>query len=204
MIPLQGGTLGLGRLRVAGYTSAQGDETFRADWDVVSPGFFDVLGVPMQGGRAFTGADRDGAPLVAVVNETFARRAWPGRDAVGQVVYQQAGRTPDTERPLTIVGVARDAQYRTVGEAPRPFIYVPLAQQPMTELHLYVRQAPGRAVGEAVTRAIAAAEPGLPVLLHQSFDEAIGIGLVPQRLAAAVAGAVGSVGLLLTAIGVCD
>ena len=201
MIPLQGGTLGLGRLRVPGYVSAQGDETFRADWDVVSPGYFDVLGVPVQSGRAFTGVDRDGAPLVAVVNETFARQAWPGREAVGQVVLQQTGRTPDTERPLTVVGVARDAQYRTVGESPRPFIYVPLAQQPMTELHLYVRQAPGRTLGEAIARALAAAEPGLPVLLHQSFDEAVGIGLVPQRFAAAVAGAVGGIGLLLTAIG---
>ena len=83
MIPLQGGGLGLGGLRVPGYTSARGDERFAADWDVVSPGFFQTLGMTLVGGRAFSDADREGQPFVAIVNETFAALAWPGRDARG-------------------------------------------------------------------------------------------------------------------------
>jgi predicted permease len=200
MIPLQGGRLGLGGIRVPGYTSPRGDETFDADWDVVSPGFFATLGLPLQAGRGFTTNDREGRPFVAIVNEAFAARAWPGREAVGQAIYQ-ATRRNVFDRPLTIVGIAKNANYRSAGEPPVPFIYVPLAQQPMTELNVYVRQAPGRALTADIAAAIAEVDPNLPVINSLSFEEAAGIGLLPQRLAAAIAGAVGVVGLLLSALG---
>ena len=119
---------------------------------------------------------------------------------MGQVIHQ-ATRRGVFDRALTVVGVARNAHYRTVGEAPRAFIYVPLAQQPMTELNLYVKHAPGRQVAEEVTQLVANLDPALPVIGNLSLDDAAGIGLVPQRLAAAVAGGVGVVGLLLTALG---
>ena len=200
MIPLQGGGLGLGALRVPGYSSPEGTERVSADWDVVSPGYFTTLGMTLTSGRSFSDADRAGQPFVAIVNETFAARAWPGREAVGQVIYQ-ATRRDVFDRTLTVVGVARNAHYRSVGEAPRAFIYVPLAQQPMTELNLYVKHAPGRQVAEEVTQLVASLDPALPVIANMPLDEAAGIGLVPQRLAASVAGGVGFVGLLLTALG---
>jgi hypothetical protein len=200
MVPLQGGTLGLGGLRVPGYTSSRGDETFDANWDVISPDFFRTLGVPIIDGRPFEGRDRAGQPYVAIVNETFAARAWPGRAAVGQVLHQ-ATRRDVYDRALTIIGVARDAQYRTVGESPRAFIYVPLAQQPMTEVNIYVRHAPGRAITGEVTQLVAALDPNLPIVASTSFADATSLGLLPQRLAASIAGGVGVVGLLLTALG---
>jgi hypothetical protein len=156
--------------------------------------------VPLRSGRGFTNDDRDGRPFVAIVNEAFAARAWPGRDAVGQVIYQ-ATRRNVFDRPLTIVGVARNANYRQAGEPAVPFIYVPLAQHPMTELNVYVRQAPGRELSADIARAIAEVDNRLPVITSQSFEEATGLGLLPQRLAAAIAGGVGSVGLLLSALG---
>jgi predicted permease len=200
MIPLQGGRFGLGGLRVPGYSSPRGDERFDADWDVVSPTYFETLGVPLVEGRVFTSADREERPFVAVVNEAFAARAWPGRDAVGQIIQQETDRNV-YDRPLTIVGVVRNANYRSAGEAPVPFIYVPLAQQPMTEMNIYVRSAPGREVAEDVTRAIVDEDPNLPLITSQTFEEATGIGLIPQRVAAAIAGGVGGVGLLLSALG---
>ena len=200
MIPLQGGGLGLGALRVPGYSSPEGDERVRADWDVVSPGYFATLGMTLTAGRSFSDADRAGQPFVAIVNETFAERAWPGRDAVGEVIYQATGRDV-SDRTLTVVGVARNAHYRSVAEAPRAFIYVPLAQQPMTELNLYVKHVPGRQLAQDVVQIVAGLDPALPVIANLPLDEAAGIGLVPQRLAAAVAGGVGVVGLLLTALG---
>ena len=130
---------------------------------------------------------------MAIVNESFAARAWPGGEAVGQVIYQ-AARRDVFDRRLTIVCVAGNANYRRAGELPVPFIYVPLAQQPMTELNLYVREARGRQVSADVTRAIAEVDANLPVTASQSFEEATAIGLLPQRLAAAIAGAVGAVG----------
>ena len=71
----------------------------------------------------------------------------------------------------------------------------------MTELNLYVKHAPGRQVAEEVTQLVASLDPALPVIANLPLDEAAGLGLVPQRLAAAVAGGVGVVGLLLTALG---
>ena len=200
MIPLQGGRLGLGALRVPGYASPRGDEVFEADWDVVSHNFFATLGVPLRAGRGFTPEDRARRPYVAIVNESFAARAWPGGEAVGEVIYQ-AARRDVFDRRLTIVCVAGNANYRRAGELPVPFIYVPLAQQPMTELNLYVREARGRQVSADVTRAIAEVNANLPVITSQSFEEATAIGLLPQRLSAAIAGAVGAVGVLLSALG---
>jgi predicted permease len=200
MIPLQGGRLGLGALRVPGYAGPRGDEVFDADWDVVSPTYFTTLGVTIAAGRGFTADDRDGRPFVAIVNEAFAARAWPGREAVGQTIHQATARNR-FDRPLTIVGVARNANYRSAGETAVPFIYVPLAQQPLSEVNLYVREAPGRQVSADVARVIAEVEPNLPIITSQSFEAATGIGLLPQRLAAAIAGGVGGVGLLLAGLG---
>jgi hypothetical protein len=127
--------------------------------------------------------------------------ALPDRAAVGQVIYQ-ATRRGVFDRPLTIVGVARNANYRSAGEPPVPFIYVPLAQQPMAEMNVYVRQATRRETAADVSAAIAEVDPNLPLIVSQSFEEATGIGLLPQRLAATAAGGVGTVGLLLSAFGV--
>ena len=82
-----------------------------------------------------------------------------------------------------------------------PFIYVPHAQQPQTEMNLYVREAPRRQVSVDVSRTIAEVEPNLPVITSQSFEEAAGIGLLPQQIAASIAGGVGATGLLLAGLG---
>ncbi len=116
MIPLQGSSLGLGRIRVAGYQGPRNDDTLDADWNVVSPGYLDVVGARLLEGRDFSAADRAGAPMVAIVNETFARAAWPGRPAVGQRFMQETSR--DQEQPVEVVGVAADAKYRYFGDAP--------------------------------------------------------------------------------------
>ncbi len=200
MIPLQGGRLGMGALRVPGYASPRGDELFDADWDVVSTAYFATLGVPIVAGRAFTADDRDGRPYVAIVNEAFVAAAWPGREAIGQVIEQATARNR-FDRPLTVVGVARNANYRRAGESPVPFIYVPHAQQQQTEMNLYVREAPGRQVSADVSRTIAEVEPNLPIITSQSFEEAAGIGLLPQRIAASIASGVGVTGLLLAGLG---
>jgi predicted lysophospholipase L1 biosynthesis ABC-type transport system permease subunit len=154
----------------------------------------------MVAGRAFTSDDRDGRPMVAIVNEAFARVAWPGRSAVGQRVWQVRGRHDDG-RALEIVGVAGNAKYRTIGEAPRPFVYVPFAQQPQTRVEVFVKHAPGQSIASAVRAGIRRAEPGLPIVLIQSFEEAAAAGLLPQRLAASVAAGVGVIGIMLAALG---
>jgi hypothetical protein len=150
-------------------------------------------------GRAFSAADREGAPAAVVLNETFARRLFPGRSAVGQQVSHRSG--DREEGKLTVVGVARDAKYRYVSDGPRNFVYVPLAQKPFSEFSLYVKHAGGASVTREIRAAMAQIEPSVPVMLLQSFDDAVAVGLLPQRLAAWVAGAVGSLGVGLAALG---
>jgi macrolide transport system ATP-binding/permease protein len=199
MIPLQGSSLGLGRIRVPGYVDPTGEETVRADWNIVSPGYFETVRMPIVDGRGFAASDRDGAMMVAVVNETFARTAWPGRSAVGQRFMQRV--FDGKERPIEIVGVAADAKYRYISEDPTPFVFVPLAQQPMADTTFFIRHVEGRPIVRDARAALAQLEPGVPVLFAQSFEEAVGIGLLPQRVAAWVAGGVGTAGIFLAALG---
>ena len=200
MLPLHGGGFHVGGIRVPGLADPQ---ALRDDvnWDVVSPGYFRAISLPLVAGRPFEDRDRDGAPLVAIVNETFARIAWSGGSAVGQHVFQTSG-DDAAGRPLEVVGVARDARNRTVAEAPRPFIYVPFAQQPQTRVEMFVRHEAGRDVSAAVREAIRMVQPALPVVTMQKFEEAAAVGLLPQRLAAWIGGAVGAIGILLAGLGV--
>jgi predicted permease len=199
MIPLQGSSLGLGGVRVVGVQGPERDGGWDAAWDIVSPEYFETIGMAIVEGRAFRESDRLGAPLVAIVNETFARQVWPDRSAVGRQFLQDTG--DNKERPVEIVGVARAAKYRYISDGPRPFIYVPMAQQPASQIEFFVKHAAGRQVGQEIRAAIAQVEPNVPVILLQTFDEAAALGLLPQRLSAWIAGGVGTIGVLLAALG---
>lgn len=199
MVPLQGSGFGLGSVSVPGVTGPERDGSWHADWDIVSADYFTTVQMDIVDGRAFSAADRDGAPRVAVINETFARRLFPGRSAVGQQVMHEF--EENEQRPLTIVGVAGDAKYRYVSDGPRNFIYVPLAQQAFSEFSLFVRHAAGRPVATDIRSAMTQVEPNVPIVLLQSFDDAVALGLLPQRLTAWIAGSVGSIGVGLAALG---
>ncbi len=90
---------------------------------------------------------------------------------------------------------------RSIGEAPRNFIYVPMAQQFMSEVTFYVRRAGEASRINELRSAVAAFNPNLPVIHAQTLAESTAIGLLPQRLAAWIAGSVGTIGLLLAALG---
>jgi hypothetical protein len=135
---------------------------------------------------------------VAIINETMAAQLWPGQNPIGRQLRQTGG---GDGGKLEVVGVARNAKYRSVGEAPRNFIYVPLAQQFMSEVTFYVRRSTEGSRINELRQAVIAFDPMLPVIHPQTLEEATAIGLLPQRLAAWVAGSVGTIGLLLAAFG---
>ncbi|MBA3270832.1 MAG: ABC transporter permease [Acidobacteria bacterium] len=200
MVPLQGGGLGLGGLRAPGYAGSAGsDSVENVDWDVVSPGYFDAIDVRVTRGRTFTASDRAGSPWVAIINDSMAAHLWPGQNPLGKTLLQQDG--PDEVRSLEIVGVARNAKYRSIGEGPRNFIYVPLAQQFLSDITFYVKRASDVSRLNDLRAALVAFDPNLPVIHTQTLEEATAIGLLPQRLAAWIAGTVGIIGLLLAALG---
>ncbi len=199
MVPLQGSGFGLGSLRIEGAKGSRSDGRFEADWDVVSPGYFGTIQMPIVEGRAFSVIDREGSPWVAIISETFARQAWPGQSAIGRTIMQRIDR--DQERGLLVVGVARDAKYRYISSPNAPYVYVPMAQQPQAEMQLYVRHAPGRDIAREVRTAMAQVDPNVPIVMLQSFEDAAALGLLPQKMAAWIAGSVGTVGIFLAALG---
>jgi predicted permease len=103
------------------------------DFRTVSAGYFQTMGMRLSRGRLFTDADQEGAPPVAVVNETFARNHWPGEDPVGKR-FRYLNTTPDraTTPYLTIVGVVADAKNRAVAAAAWREAFIPLAQHTAT------------------------------------------------------------------------
>jgi hypothetical protein len=186
-------------LRAPGYQGVDGSDRVDADWDAISPDYFDALQMRLVAGRPFRPQDRAGAPYVAIVNQTMAARLWPGENAVGRTLIQEQMSGP----PLTleIVGVAGDGKYRLVSDPPQSFIYVPLAQQFMSELTFYLRRPPDQSRINDLRRAVAAFDPMLPVIHTSTLEEATALGLLPQRLAARIAAAVGVLGLFLAALG---
>jgi predicted permease len=201
MVPLVSGSLGLGRLRAPGYVGPEGNDSVEADWDSVTAGYFAAMQIPITRGRSFGERDRDGAPMVAIVNEIMAQRLWPGRDPIGQTLLQRTGPGDASERPLEVVGVTRTGKYRSIGEAPRNFIYVPLAQQYLSDNFFVVRRAPGASRLADLRAAVIAFDPNLPVIYTQTLKDYTALGLLPQRLAAWIAASVGAMGLLLAALG---
>lgn len=103
---------------------------------IVSPGYLDVLKIPVIRGRAFTDADRSGAPPVALVNQTMARRLWSESDPLQDRVVLFPGFVPADDPPRQIVGVVADVRDGTpLNQDVRPTVYVPLAQVPDRLLH---------------------------------------------------------------------
>jgi len=203
-VPLGGSGLGLGGLAIPGVEPPRGRKFFDADWNVTSPGYFATMKMALAAGRDFTDADREGTPPVVIVNQTAAQRWWPNQDAVGKTLIQEDGTRdqPDRVRTLTVVGVARDGKYRDLAEEPRLFVYVPIQQQYVPRLVIVARSTGGQRLAGGLRALLASMNPNLPVVQALTLEEYSRVGLLPQRLAASVAGSLGIVGLLLAAIGI--
>ena len=190
----------------AGYLLRDGDvvspDTRRPPTPIVymngiGPGHFQTLQIGLTAGRDFTERDTQGAPPVAIVNETLARRFWPGQSAIGQRVR------PVGEGPvLEVVGVARDSQYVSIGEDAKPFLYQPLAQayRPQPTLLVRTTGAPG-AILPSLKRVVQSLDPGLPVFSVAPMDEATTISLFPAKIAGRLLAALGALALALSALG---
>ena len=161
----------------------------------VSPDYFRALQIPVLRGRAFDERDRVGAPFVGIVNETMARRTWPGQDPVGQMLLHGVSR-----RPLQVIGVVRDTKYRSIGEDPTPFVFLSALQTNEPIMRLLIR-AHGPSPLPQVRAIVAGLNPNLPLVYASSLTYLTSIGLVPHRLASWVAVAVAIVGAFLAALG---
>jgi predicted permease len=182
-------------LRIDGSAAAQSDHGTPVSFDRVDAGYFEVMKIPLVEGRGFTDHDDEGTPKVAVINQAFARRFWPG-GAIGRTFKR------DNET-ITVVGVARDAKYESLGERLRPFAYYAI-RQTGADFHaeLLVRTAgdPAR-LAPAIHAAVREFDPQLPAPAVTTLSATTSAVLFPQRVAALVTAVLGVVGMLLAAVG---
>jgi predicted permease len=168
----------------------------------VSPGHFATLRIPLVSGRDFTPRDDGAGGGVAIVNETLARRFWPGESAIGKRLRPLAVNGQAAE-PIEVVGIAADSKYATVGETERPFLYRPLAQDYTPRVTMLVRT-PGSPASALATirQEVRAVDPGMPIVNATSLEEATSISLLPARVAGAMVTSLGWLALVLAALGV--
>ncbi|HET7873582.1 MAG TPA: ABC transporter permease, partial [Terriglobales bacterium] len=190
---------------VEGYQPPRGQGAPVALLNYISTDYFDTLRIPLLRGRAFTDADSETAPYVAIVNETFAKRFWPNQDAVGRE-FKLAG---DIKHPLKIVGVAHDARYQffAIAGAGQPFVYLPFAQhaEAATLQTVQVRTTgdPGSMI-PALEQTVSALAPNLPVFEMKTMSQALYSlnGFLIFQVGAGLAAALGGLGLVLSVVGV--
>lgn len=196
VVPLEAGGEQQIRLEIVGYDPPAGQDHPVIDFNVVSPGYFRSLGVPILAGGEF--AEHQGAePWVAVVNETLVRRYWPGEEAVGQRMLV-AGAIP-----VEVVGVAGDLRHGSLNEPPLPFLYLSSLQHYQSSMVLHVRTAgEPLSVLPLVRRELRALDPNLPLGGVETMREHVVSSLLPMRLASAMLGAFGALALVLAVVGI--
>jgi predicted permease len=168
--------------------------------NTVAPGHFKTLAIPLVEGRDFNWFDTETAPPIVIVNETLARRFWPGQRAVGQRIRPLG--EPEGTGTMEVVGVARDSKYVSVGEDPRPFAYRPFAQAYTPQLTMLVRAAGApRTLLPAIVQVVRELDAGLPVFGVATMDDATSVSLLPAKLAGRVLTALGILALALSALG---
>jgi predicted permease len=184
---------------IPGYTAAA-DENMKIYRNLVSPGYFALMRIPVQFGREFLASDDPKAPLAAIVNDTFARRFFGTADAVGRSFSMWGG-----SRTLRIVGVAADGKYHSLDENAQPYFYLALRQfySPSTGLAVHVRVKSGDPMAQlAELRAsVQAIDPNVPVFEAFSLQEFIEAARFAQRAAAELLSALATLAVGLAVLG---
>ena len=176
--------------QVAGQSEGQGFE-----FNLVSPGFFSLVGLPMVRGRSFTEAEAQSNARVMVVTESTARRLWPGQEAIGKIVREG-------KEEFQIVGIVKDAQISHLGESNGMFLYLPVGPKDQANLQLLVHAAGGQeSLAKGIREAAHALDPDLIVDVTR-FEDNLENWRLPSRIVAALSGALGALALLLASIGV--
>jgi putative ABC transport system permease protein len=177
-----------------GYRPPTGLPGVVINFATVAPSYFKAMGIQLVSGRAFTTQDR--AAPVAIINETAKHRFSSG---VGKRLF--LGQTP-----FEVVGVARNSKYVTIGETDRPYLYLPLApDNGGLTLIARITGDPAQASTQAmddVRQIVRSIDPNLPVFDIKTMNQHLSGALVGARLSALMLGVLGSIALLLAALGI--
>ena len=171
-------------------------ESMEADRGIVGPGYLETLRTPLLSGREFTAQDTAATLPVAIVNQAFIDRYWPGKDPIGKhiKVWQQT---------YTVVGVAANGKYRRLTYGAAPLMLTPLMQryQNLVILHVRVDGDP-MLISSAVAQSIHGLNPNLPLFNVSSLKDSMQLGSVFERIVVTFAGSFGLLALILAAVGI--
>ncbi|MCG6957728.1 MAG: ABC transporter permease [Gemmatimonadetes bacterium] len=171
------------------------------DWEIdavnVTPGYFETMEVPVVEGHAFTEADVYGEAKI-MVSQAFVQRFYPGQDVVGRTIQDGDG------RPLRIVGVARDTKVRTLGEAPRPYVYRLQGRTSIAGMMEFIVR--GRASAPKLLadarRVVNEVDPDVPLFDAKTMNEHLSLMLFAPRMAALLLSVFGALALALAGVGI--
>jgi predicted permease len=162
-------------------------------FNAVSPAFFRTVGIPLVQGRDFTASDTTSSQRVVVINETLARRYFPGQDAVGRLIT--IGRS-ENRRDMTVIAVVKDAKYQRLQEEPRSIAYLPRLQHPGGNLFAEIRTSAPSAVAGEIRRHLRQMDEVVPLRIEAVADR-IRDSLVTERVLAILGGALAAAAVVL-------
>ncbi len=199
----------LSAITVPGLLLPNGQRFLSPDWNIIEPGYFARLRMPLVAGRDFTDRDLPGMTPVAIIEETLARQLWPGQDAIGKLLTLSSaiGLAPNATKTVQVVGVARDARTSSMVDGlSRGFIYVPLQQVGTSRVRsmitIVARSTHGQRIADSLRVLVSSMNPNLPIAGSETLEDSVALGFVSQRVVASISGSLGLVGLLLAAIGI--
>jgi putative ABC transport system permease protein len=169
-----------------------------ANFQVVDGEFFHLLGIPLRAGRTFTAQDRAGGPGVCIINETLAKRLFPGEAALGHVLMR--GRDADARHE--IIGVIADVKSNGLNVPVPDEIYYPVDQLGRPGMVVLARtDGDANALQPVIRSAVAAVDPGQPISFFQTLDTGLAQSLGVQRIVAALTALFAGLALVLAAVG---
>ena len=179
-----------------------GVESIEVPLDAVSPSYFKVMGIPLLRGREFDDRDAAGAPPVAIINQTFAQRFFPGEDPIGKrYVYGQPG--PDNNSWITIVGIVGDMRRTGFDRPVRPETFLPESQDPDNSLTIVARTAGDpAALAGALRNEVWAIDKDQSVYEIKTMEQTLSEMLSQRRFNTLLLGIFAAVALTLAAVGI--
>jgi putative ABC transport system permease protein len=172
-----------------------------SDYIRVSASYFETMGITLLRGRSFSAADTSESAPVAIINETLARRIWPGEDPIGKRLKQ--GRPPSDEPWREVIGVIDDIKMDGVDQPTSMQTYLLYSQDPGAGIGVVVRtQGDPLAVAASVEQAIHSIDKDLAVYSIWTMDQVLGNSLAQRRLTLVVLASFAALALLLAAVGV--
>jgi putative ABC transport system permease protein len=178
------------------------DSTY-AIYRLVTPGYFGAIGIPIRDGRDFTADDRAGGPRVGAINETLARRIWPGERAIGKRLT--FSRKPAEKDWITIVAVVGDTHHGSLAAPVDIQLYAPFTQEPFwfPPSDIVLRTAvPPASIAPAARERVRAIDPLIPVSRMQTMEALVGGTVAEPRFHMLLVAALGVSALVLATIGI--